>query len=211
MSSVTSEDWIARLGLAPHPEGGWYRETWRHAPADGGRGAGTAIYYLLRAGEESWWHRVDAAEIWHFYDGAPLQLWIDDEAPCVVGAGTPQRIVPAGSWQRARSTGAFTLVGCTVSPAFELAGFELAPRDWRPTYRDGCHELSGPYELVEYRGGVPVGYASLDRRVPDGPETADLLARLAAFTGKRVDLVDWVIDQGDPRDSGRRARIVIAG
>ena len=132
---------IAHLGLEPHPEGGHYRETWRHPSADGERSAGTAIYFLLRAGECSHWHRVDAAEIWHFYAGAPLELEI-----AVEGSGTervllgpelsagqrPQAIVPANAWQAARSTGDFTLVGCTVSPGFEFAGFELAPPGWLP-------------------------------------------------------------------------------
>lgn len=126
---------IAALGLAPHPEGGHFRETWRHAPDEGGRGAGTAIYYLLAAGEVSAWHRVDATEIWHFYAGAPLRLTIRAEGQDlpvllggdVAGGHVPQAIVPPGAWQTACSTGAWTLVGCTVSPAFEFAGFELAP------------------------------------------------------------------------------------
>ncbi len=126
---------IAALGLAPHPEGGHFRETWRHAPHAGGRGAGTAIYYLLAAGEVSAWHRVDATEIWHFYAGAPLRLTIRAEGrdlPVllggdVAGGHVPQAIVPSRAWQTAESTGAWTLVGCTVSPAFEFAGFELAP------------------------------------------------------------------------------------
>lgn len=134
---MTADDWIAHLGLVPHPEGGCFKETWRDAPAGGGRGAGTAIYFLLRAGEESRWHRVDAAEIWHHYAGAPLHLWIGPGAPRVLGTDVlageaPQLVVPAGAWQRARSTGAFTLVGCTVSPAFDFAGFELAPPGWEP-------------------------------------------------------------------------------
>jgi predicted cupin superfamily sugar epimerase len=131
---------IERLGLAPHPEGGHFAETWRDARPDGGRGAGTAIYFLLRAGEESRWHRVDATEIWHHYAGAPLALSIAHDgthAEHVLGddvlAGhAPQVIVPAGAWQRARSRGAFTLVGCTVSPAFDFAGFELAAPGWSP-------------------------------------------------------------------------------
>lgn len=126
---------IAALGLRPHPEGGHYRETWRDAPAGGGRGAGTAIYYLLSAGEVSAWHRIDAAEIWHFYGGAPLALEIREGGATTrhvlgndVAAGErPQIIVPARAWQTARSLGAWTLVGCTVSPAFDFAGFELAP------------------------------------------------------------------------------------
>ena len=132
---------IARLGLQPHPEGGHYRETYRDAPADGGRGAATAIYYLLRAGEVSRWHRIDAIEIWHWYAGAPLALSISTEGgaiethalgPDLAAGQRPQAIVPAGAWQSAVSTGDWSLVGCTVSPAFEFAGFELAPEGWSP-------------------------------------------------------------------------------
>jgi predicted cupin superfamily sugar epimerase len=136
----TADEIIARLGLVPHPEGGHYRETFRHHPAGGGRGAVTVIYYLLEARERSAWHRVDATEVWHHYAGAPLQLEIADESGCstlVLGtdfaAGmTAQGVVPAHAWQSARSLGAWTLVGCTVAPAFEFAGFELAPPGWTP-------------------------------------------------------------------------------
>lgn len=135
---------IEALRLAPHPEGGWFRETWRDSPADGSRGAGTAILYLLKAEEVSHWHRVDATELWHWYGGAPLVLTLspdghDAEAQLLgpdLGANQlPQRIVPALWWQTAASLGRWTLVGCTVSPAFSFAGFELAPADWRPTPR----------------------------------------------------------------------------
>lgn len=136
-----AEEIVRLLNLKPHPEGGWFGETWRHSPPDGGRGAGTAIYYLLGAGEVSRWHRVDAAEIWHFYAGAPLALTLsrDGESseplrlgPDLAAGERPQLLVPAGAWQTARSLGAWTLVGCTVSPAFEFAGFELAPDGWEP-------------------------------------------------------------------------------
>lgn len=128
------ETLIAALGLQPHPEGGHFLETWRD-PAAAGRGAGTAIYYLLKAGEVSAWHRIDATEIWHHYAGAPLELTIraDGEETRItlgadVGAGhRPQAVVPAHAWQTAVSLGAWTLAGCTVSPAFEFSGFELAP------------------------------------------------------------------------------------
>ncbi len=128
------DDVIAALGLEPHPEGGWFRETWREP-------ATTAIFYLLRAGERSHWHRVDAAETWHFYAGGPLELSLSAGGAGLerfvlgsdLAAGErPQRVVPAGTWQSARSLGRWTLVGCTVSPAFEFAGFELAPADWEP-------------------------------------------------------------------------------
>jgi hypothetical protein len=127
---------IAALELSPHPEGGWYRETYRSPTPPGERGAATAIYYLLRAGERSHWHRVDAVEIWHWYAGAPLELRIGRETVTLGGdlaAGErPQSVVPPFTWQAARSLGDWTLVGCTVSPAFEFAGFELAPKDWQP-------------------------------------------------------------------------------
>ena len=141
---MTAEEIIRLLDLAPHPEGGWYRETWRAEAPDGQRAAGTAIYFLLSAEQFSHWHRVDAAEIWHWYAGAPLVLSLSangEDAQAVIlgpelGTGQrPQHVVPAGSWQSATSLGAWTLVGCTVSPGFEFAGFELAPPDWRPTPR----------------------------------------------------------------------------
>ncbi len=138
---MTAEEIAARLGLQPHPEGGHYRETYRHAAADGGRGAVTCIYYLLKAGERSAWHRVDAVEIWHWYAGAPLELRIAESggAPLSHRLGadladgqSPQAVVPPGAWQSAESLGDWTLVGCTVAPAFEFAGFELAPAGWAP-------------------------------------------------------------------------------
>jgi predicted cupin superfamily sugar epimerase len=139
---MTSEDVIAALGLSAHPEGGWFRETYRHTPTSGGRGAGTAIYYLLRAGERSAWHRVkDADEIWHWYAGAPLALEIAEDGaparsvvlgPSVTEGERPQRLVPTNAWQAARSLGDWTLVGCTVTPAFEFASFEMAPAGWEP-------------------------------------------------------------------------------
>lgn len=139
---MTADELIAQLGLAAHPEGGHFVETWRDTPSGGGRGAGTAIYFLLRAGEESAWHKVDAAEIYHHYAGAPLEVDVaaDDATPPArhvlgsdLAAGErPQLVVPPGAWQRARSCGEFTLVGCTVAPAFVFDGFEMAPPGWSP-------------------------------------------------------------------------------
>jgi predicted cupin superfamily sugar epimerase len=138
-TGLTAEEIIERLGLRPHPEGGRFAETFRSAGE--GRTAGTAIYYLLRAGERGHWHRVDADEIWHFYAGAALELSLSDDGRTVrhlrLGSDLalgerPQIAVPRTAWQAARSLGAWTLVGCTVTPAFEYAGFELAPPDWRP-------------------------------------------------------------------------------
>ena len=136
---MDADEIIERYGLAPHPEGGHYRETFRAFADDGGRGAVTAIYYILRAGEISAWHRIDAVEIWHYHAGATLRLDLSldgvETTSRRLGTGDgalPQVAVPVGAWQSARSEGAWTLVGCTVAPAFEFAGFELAPTGWRP-------------------------------------------------------------------------------
>ncbi|MCO4846509.1 MAG: cupin domain-containing protein [Yoonia sp.] len=132
---MTAQDIIAQLNLAPHPEGGFYRQTW--VAENEGRPIGTCIYFLLKDGEASHWHRVDAVEIWHYYAGAPLILSMAamDAGPATdhvlggdLAAGAlPQIIVQTGHWQAARTTGDWTLVGCTVSPGFDFAGFTLAP------------------------------------------------------------------------------------
>lgn len=134
---MTADQIIETLNLAPHPEGGHYRQTWIAEASGASRPAGTAIYFLLKAGERSHWHRVDAVEIWHHYAGAPLILSLaETEAgpasdhllgPDLAAGAHPQVIVPKDHWQAARSTGDWTLVGCTVSPAFHFDGFELAP------------------------------------------------------------------------------------
>ncbi|MEY8098415.1 cupin domain-containing protein [Falsihalocynthiibacter sp. S25ZX9] len=134
----TADKIIAQLNLAPHPEGGYYRQTWQADNA--GRAAGTCIYFLLKEGEASHWHWVDAAEIWHYYAGATLTLSIAEAAqgpaidhclgPDVLADQTPQILVPPNHWQAAKTDGAFTLVGCTVSPGFEFAKFTLAPPDF---------------------------------------------------------------------------------
>jgi predicted cupin superfamily sugar epimerase len=135
--TMTADEIIETLGLAPHPEGGHYRETWvaERAGADG-RATGTCIYFLLKAGEASHWHRVDAAEIWLWHAGAPLILSMagTEAGPArdhVLGPdlreGRPQIVVPEGHWQAARTTGDYTLVSCAVSPGFRFEGFELAP------------------------------------------------------------------------------------
>jgi predicted cupin superfamily sugar epimerase len=127
-----SDQIIAKLNLAPHPEGGWYRQTWA-GPMIEGRASGTAILFLLQAGQRSHWHRVDADEIWLWHAGAALELSMGLErasdhrmGPDVLGGETVQIVVPAGHWQAARSLGGWTLVSCTVSPGFRFAGFELA-------------------------------------------------------------------------------------
>jgi predicted cupin superfamily sugar epimerase len=135
---------IAELDLQPHPEGGWYRETWREP-------ASTAILYLLKAGERSAWHRVDRTEVWHYYAGDPLGLATSPDGqtaahqvlgPDIAGGQRPQLVVPAGVWQAARPRGAWSLVGCTVAPAFDFAGFELAPPGWHPG-RNAPHQAEG--------------------------------------------------------------------
>ncbi|WP_069305421.1 cupin domain-containing protein [Methylobrevis pamukkalensis] len=139
---MMAEDVVRLLGLLPHPEGGAYRQTFEDAPGPDGRARSTAIYYLLAAGERSHWHRVDAAEVWHFHAGAPLRLRLaDGDGPPDeivlgpdLGAGErPQAVVPAGMWQAAESLGAWTLVSCTVAPGFQFSGFEMAPDGWEPS------------------------------------------------------------------------------
>jgi predicted cupin superfamily sugar epimerase len=133
--------------MKPHPEGGWYVETWRDPARPGERAACTAIYFLLEAGQRSHWHRVDATEIWLWHGGAPLRLGIAADSAAVeelllgpdIPAGQrPQQIVPKDTWQSAESLGAWTLVSCVVAPAFEFAGFELAPSGWTPASLRTC-------------------------------------------------------------------------
>lgn len=138
---MKSADRIIRLlKLKPHPEGGYFRETFLDSGKD--RAQSTAIYFLLKKGQLSRWHRIDAAEVWHWYGGAPLELLIakDRKRPhrhilgSDLAAGErPQIVVPAKHWQVARSKGAYTLVGCTVAPGFLFEKFELAelPSVWK--------------------------------------------------------------------------------
>lgn len=144
----SAQDIIRLLDLKPHPEGGYYRETFRDPRTDAaGRSVSTLIYFLLDAGAVSEWHRVDATEIWHWYAGAPLVITVSKNGHDasahhlgnVLNAGQrPQFVVPAGWWQTATSLGAWTLVGCTVAPGFEFSGFEMAPEGWRPMPRRSC-------------------------------------------------------------------------
>lgn len=133
---MTADEIIAALDLAPHPEGGWYRETWAAPAEPGARPTGTAIHFLLQAGERSHWHRVDADEIWFWHAGAPLHLHRARHAQgpadtAILGPDVPamrtQIVIPAGHWQAAETAGAFTLVSCVVCPGFRFEGFELAP------------------------------------------------------------------------------------
>ena len=140
MPAATAADIIRKLDLKPHPEGGHYRETFRDTHQVEGRAASTAILFLLARGERSHWHRIDAVEIWHYHAGAPLKLEIVDGAKeeivrlgADIHAGeAPQVTVPARAWQAAQSLGDWTLCGCTVSPGFDFAGFELAQKDSSP-------------------------------------------------------------------------------
>ena len=132
---------IQSLGLLPHPEGGWFRESWRAAARPGERAGGTAIYFLLEAHQRSHWHRVDADEHWFWHVGAPLTLSVaPEDGPVrdrllggdVLAGQQPQGLVPAHHWQAARPMGGWTLVSCTVVPGFEFSGFTLAPEGWSP-------------------------------------------------------------------------------
>jgi hypothetical protein len=138
---LSAEDVISLLELKPHPEGGHYRETFRDTQTvGGGRAASTAIYFLLKRGERSHWHRVDAAEAWHWYAGSALELLINTGTSTqALRLGSdlalgerPQAVVPARAWQAAETLGDWTLVGCTVAPGFQFEGFELAAEGWNP-------------------------------------------------------------------------------
>ncbi|MCY1665770.1 cupin domain-containing protein [Rhizobium sp. SL86] len=138
---MTADEIITTLAMQPHPEGGWYTETFRDENG-AARGHSTAIYYLLKAGERSHWHRVkDAAEVWHFYAGGPLKLRLAKDGESareeILGLDLakgerPQVVVVADEWQCAEPLGAFTLVGCTVAPGFVFEKFEMAPPGWEP-------------------------------------------------------------------------------
>ena len=140
--TTSVEELVAHLRLEPHPEGGYFRRTFTHHDIDhNGRALGSAIVYLLGAPDRSHWHRIDAVELWLFHAGDPLVLQLSPDGrrvrtrilgPDPLDGHEPQVIVPAGTWQAARSLGAWSLVGCTVTPAFVADGFELAPPDWQP-------------------------------------------------------------------------------
>ena len=137
---MTADEIIAALDLQPHPEGGFYRETFRDFAGPDGRARSTAIYYLLRAGEVSRWHHIDAAEVWHWYDGDALELSFVGSGsvsrallgPKVNEGQRPQVLIQAGAWQSARPLGAYTLCGCTVAPGFEFSKLKIAPKGWVP-------------------------------------------------------------------------------
>ncbi len=140
-ADMTADEIIALLEMQPHPEGGHFVETFRDTRPGGGRDHSTGIYFLLRSGEFSHWHRVDASEMWHWYAGSPLALHISEDGKTsttqrlgndLAAGERPQAVVPPQVWQAAESLGPWTLVGCTVAPGFDFAGFEMAPKDWRP-------------------------------------------------------------------------------
>ncbi|HMK80927.1 MAG TPA: cupin domain-containing protein [Xanthobacteraceae bacterium] len=142
MDALSAADVIRLLELKPHPEGGHFRETFRDPRLENGRAVSTAIYFLLARGERSRWHRIDAAEAWHHYAGAPLALELAASEDGTIRRVTlggdlakgerPQAIVPAHHWQATQSLGDWTLAGCTVAPGFQFATFELAPEGWAP-------------------------------------------------------------------------------
>jgi uncharacterized protein len=138
---VTPDSIIAQLGMSPHDEGGHFAEAWRGAETNEGRASGTSIYYMLRAGERSQWHRVDATELWLFHAGGPLALdYVNAEGVvqrCTLGPALDsgeklQVVVPAGCWQTAMPLGSWTLVACVMVPGFTPEGWELAPPHWTP-------------------------------------------------------------------------------
>jgi predicted cupin superfamily sugar epimerase len=152
LDGLTAEGVIALLGMDKHREGGAFRETFRDPHTDHeGRPRSTAIYYLLKEGERSHWHTVDASEVWHHYAGAPMTLAVSVDGVAVervtlgrdlANGARPQAVVPAGAWQSAAPVGGWSLVGCTVAPGFSFDGFDLAPPDWEPG--QGPPKTQGP-------------------------------------------------------------------
>lgn len=144
MSSISARAMIERLGLVPHAEGGWFAETWRSPAAPGERARSTVIHFLLETAQRSHWHKVDADEIWAWHGGDPLVLAIavGDSGPVrevVLGPADQgyavHAVVPAGQWQSAWprvGPAGYALVSCVVAPAFDYAGFVLAPDEWTP-------------------------------------------------------------------------------
>jgi predicted cupin superfamily sugar epimerase len=157
---MQAQDIVRQLQLQPHPEGGWYRELYRSGrqvlTPDAARPALTSIYYLLERQQLSRWHVVDADEVWHFYGGAPLDLFAYDPASgrlvhrqltALGDGGEPAGVVPAAVWQAARSQGDYSLVGCSVGPGFEYSGFRFVASlpDYAEHFRG---ELSALRELL---------------------------------------------------------------
>lgn len=201
---------IDRLGLRPHPEGGWYAETW-HAPGPADRAAGTAIHFLLAAGERSHWHQVDAAEVWLWHAGAPLALRMAATVAgpaerAILGADLfagqrPQAVVPAGVWQAAETLGDWSLVSCVVAPAFRFDGFELAPPGFDIPGRPDPFDAVLSAVVPEWRarwfapmkiGGTPEAADEGARLILEGTKTATCCApwEEAPFPGALSVLLD---------------------
>lgn len=140
-ATATADEVIAALQMKEHPEGGYYAETFHDPGGPEARGYSSSIYYLLKKGQRSHWHRIDINEIWHFYGGAPLRLSVSTEdgkqtdhilGMDLLNGQRPQGLVPKHAWQSAESLGDWTLIGCTVAPGFLFDHWELAPPDWKP-------------------------------------------------------------------------------
>jgi len=137
---------ILRFGLERHPEGGHFRRTFTHPISREGRPLASSILFLLAAGERSQWHRIDAVELWQFHSGSPLELSVSVDGRSIdahlLGSDPlelmqqPQAVVPAAAWQSARSHGAWSMVTCTVVPAFTYDAFDLAPPGWHPGHQN---------------------------------------------------------------------------
>jgi predicted cupin superfamily sugar epimerase len=142
MRDRTAVELIAKLGMQPHPEGGWYAETWRGEALEGGRPIASLIYFLLEAGQRSHWHKVDAAEIWLWHAGSPVELAVapGEAGPVervalggdVLAGQQPQRVIAPGHWQATTADAGWALVSCVVAPAFRFDGFALAAPGWQP-------------------------------------------------------------------------------
>jgi predicted cupin superfamily sugar epimerase len=139
--AATADEIIATLNLAPHVEGGYFSQTFADVPGPDGRPYSTLIYYLLTDNQAGTWHKVDAAEVWHHYSGAPMRLRISLDGvnvtehilgPDLAAGQRPHAVVPRGAWQEAKVEGDWGLVGCTVAPGFDFAHFEQKPRGWQP-------------------------------------------------------------------------------
>jgi uncharacterized protein len=141
MMTMTASQVIGLLNLEPHPEGGWYRQSFSDRPDSTGRPLSTAIYYLLEGGKRNAWHRVDATEMWHWYGGDAMRIEVSHDGvhriesllgPDLMSGERPQFVIPAGHWQRTTCLGDWALIGCTVTPGFQFSRFELAEPGWEP-------------------------------------------------------------------------------
>jgi predicted cupin superfamily sugar epimerase/SAM-dependent methyltransferase len=206
---MNATDIIQQLGLSPHPEGGWYRETWRAPAAPGERAASTAIWFLLEAGQRSHWHRVDASEIWLWHAGAPLMLRTAATdagpvktlclGPALPAGELPQQVIAPGHWQAAEAREGWALVSCVVAPAFEFPRFELAPAGWEPrpavaeggrSHWENVYHSKAATQVSWYRPHLDVSLSLLQRFGP-GPQAALIDVGSGAST-----LVDDLVAEG---------------